>query len=153
MSNILFFCHLERNQKETQKKYWYQKQVLLSRRAVLCDAVCLENATLEKWVQGESRQTGRQSQETGLLPPATHAQRVSRMMAMSSYGLLPVRLSLLTGSFITRRHSCVYTVSNINHKRNYVCYGRLWWTGKELPWPICYTSRILCLNPLRDDII
>lgn len=84
-------------------------------------------------------QTDRQSQES-LLPPATHAQTVCRMMAMNGYGLLPVRFSLLAGLFITRRHSCV----PIRSQPSYGChYGRL-------RSRLCYKLR---LKPWTEDII
>lgn len=35
----------------------------------------------------------------------------------------------------------LYTASNMNHNRNYGCYGRRW-TCKVQPWSICYTSRL-----------
>jgi len=151
MSNILFFCHLERNQKGTQKKYWYQKQVLLSGRAVLRDAVCLENATLEKWAQRESRQTGRQSQETGLLPPATRIQSpqwfYERLRAPSSQALLIDRVIHHQKALLR-----LFMVSNINHKINYVGY-RYVMVGCGEPARSCHdpfiTPRVTVTKPVE----
>lgn len=139
MSNILFFCHLEMSQNGNQKKYWCQKQVWLSRRAILRDAECLENATLEECARRE-RERRQTIAGKRLLPPATHAQSLQndgceRLWAPSSQ-------VLVTGRVINHQTaSRVYTVTNMNHNRNYGCYGRLW-TCKVQPWPICYTSRL-----------
>ncbi len=134
MSNMLFFCHLEMN----QKKSWCQKEVWQSRRAILRDAVCLENATLEECARRERRQTiaGKR-----LLPPATHAQSLQNDDCERLWS--PSSQVLVTGRVINHQTALprLYTVSNMNHNRNYGCYGRLW-TCEVQPWPICYTSRL-----------
>lgn len=55
----------------------------------------------------------------------------------------PSSQALVIGRVINHQTALLrlYTVSNMNHNRNYGCYGRLW-TCKKQPWPICYTSPI-----------